>query len=64
MPSRGRQRVLQYACDRLGRATLAARLEVSEALVESWLAGTAMPIRKQLELANLIDRLEREGAGQ
>jgi DNA-binding transcriptional regulator YiaG len=49
----------EYAAQRLGRDGLAARLKVSEALLEAWINGQEMPARKALALAE-IDSLGAE----
>jgi DNA-binding transcriptional regulator YiaG len=55
-----KQRLLEYAAQRLGRDVLAARLKVSEAVLETWINGQEMPPRKALALADLIEHLGDE----
>jgi DNA-binding transcriptional regulator YdaS (Cro superfamily) len=56
-----KQRLLEYAAQRLGRDGLAARLKVSEATLDAWIDGRAeMPAPKQLALADLIGDLGDE----
>lgn len=53
-----KQRLLEYAAERLGRESLAASLKVQESLLEAWIEGRAsMPDRKLGPLADAIDKL-------
>jgi hypothetical protein len=53
-----KQRLLEYAEERLGREGLAARLKVQESLLAAWIEGRAsMPDQKLGPLADVIVRL-------
>jgi plasmid maintenance system antidote protein VapI len=55
-----RKRLLDYALERLGKARLAARLEVTESTLDAWLNGSAdMTHSKALALADLIAALNK-----
>jgi DNA-binding transcriptional regulator YdaS (Cro superfamily) len=61
MGQTSKQRLLEYAAQRLGRDVLAARLKVGETTLEAWIDGRAeMPAAKQLALADLIGHLGDE----
>jgi DNA-binding transcriptional regulator YiaG len=54
-----KQRLLEYAAQRLGRDVLAARLKVDEPTVQKWIEGQGeMPNRTLLALADLIDEID------
>ena len=56
-----RQRLLAYAAERLGKAGLAAQLNVSVDTLDAWIAGhIAVPNRQLLALADLIDKIDKE----
>jgi hypothetical protein len=56
-----RQRLLEYAAERLGRKELATRLKVDEAHLDAWMLGAMeVPNRKLLALADLIDELDKQ----
>ena len=58
MADNSKKRLLEYAASRLGRKQLAARLKVSEKMVEQWLEGSAdMTHNKALALADLVNEL-------
>jgi hypothetical protein len=58
VPNTTKQRLLEYAEERLGRESLAARLKVQEALLAAWIEGRAsMPDRKLAPLADVIGGL-------
>jgi len=60
MADDSKKRLLQYALGRLGRKQLAARLKVSEEVVEQWLTGSAdMTNNNALRLADLVNELNR-----
>jgi transcriptional regulator with XRE-family HTH domain len=51
-----KQHLLRKAAGLMGKEELAARLNVSELLLEKWIGGDApMPDRKLLKLANVLD---------
>jgi hypothetical protein len=53
-----KKRLLEFALGRLGRKELAARLKVTENVVDGWLAGSAdMTHSKALALADLVNEL-------
>ena len=55
-----RQRLLDYAIQRIGKADVAARLKTTEAQLEAWMKGDArMHNKALLALADLIDELDR-----
>lgn len=57
------QRLLKYAAERLGRDELAKRLKATDDDLLKWIeGGAAMPSRKALALADLIEHLH--GAGR
>ena len=54
------QRLLAYAAERLGKGEVAARLNVSVDTVDAWMTGViAIPNRKLLALADLIDEIDK-----
>ena len=58
MANTTKQRLLEYAEERLGRESLAASLKVQEPLLAAWIEGRAsMPDRKLGPLADVIDKL-------
>jgi len=58
MPATNRQRLLELAVRRIGKAELAKRLNSPPHLLDAWVSGHAtMPDRKLLDLARIIDEL-------
>jgi transcriptional regulator with XRE-family HTH domain len=56
------QRLLHYAAERLGLQEVAARLKVSETVIQAWMqGGSDMPNIKRLALADLVHSLTRPG---
>jgi hypothetical protein len=53
-----KRRLLRKAADLLGQDDLAVRLRVPTTLLDAWMRGlTAMPDRKLLLLADVLDKL-------
>jgi hypothetical protein len=56
-----RQVLLSKAADLVGRQKLARCLNISPALLDSWISGSgSMPDGKLMELALTMDKLSRE----
>jgi DNA-binding transcriptional regulator YdaS (Cro superfamily) len=51
--------LLSKAADLIGREKLASRLNISPALLDSWISGS-VPDGKLMELALTMDKLSRE----
>ena len=61
MATDNRQMLLSRAADLIGRQKLASGLNISTALLDSWISGSAsVPDRKLMELALTMDKLGRE----
>ena len=53
--------LLSKAADLIGRQKLASRLNISPALLDSWISGSrSVPDGKLMELARTMDQLSRE----
>jgi len=56
-----RQMLLRKAADLIGRQKLASCLNISPALLDSWISGSgSVPDGKLMELALTMDKLSRE----
>jgi hypothetical protein len=57
-----KQNLLKSAADLVGREELAVRLKVPGALLSAWISGhAAMPDRKLIALAEVLDKLSTSG---
>ena len=58
-----RQKLLEYATQRIGRDAVAKRLRASEQTLQTWLDGQGvMPNSALLKLADLIDEIDKSNA--
>jgi hypothetical protein len=53
------QRILRNMAERIGREELATQLGVPASLLDEWMAGQEMPLRKLIVLAKVITKAWR-----
>ena len=64
MPDRTKRELLRKAAGLMGREELAAALKVPTSLLDAWISGhAAMPDRKLVVLADILDRFGRPEKG-